>query len=115
MSGEHAGSEKAGVGIITQQIVADRVAYDERDDKGVEAKKKALVLVLNELTQIQFQAHDEHDIKKTDGGKHLHAAMGVVDPVETVGTDQHTGNDQSNDTGHIDPFEQDGCQQNNRQ
>ncbi|MPN56479.1 hypothetical protein SDC9_204169 [bioreactor metagenome] len=67
MCGEHACSKKTCINIIAQQIIAYRIANQQRNDKRVKSKGEALVPVLHKFTQIELQPDYEHDVKQADG------------------------------------------------
>ena len=112
---EHAGREKAGIGIVTQQIKTYGITDEQGDDKSVKTKRKTFVPVLLKLTQIEFQTNNKHDIQQSYGGEYLHPPLGMINKVKPIRAHDHTCHDQSDNTGDIKTFKKYGSQQNNQQ
>src|SRR5690606_5409107 len=112
--GKHTRNEHTGTEAVAKQIVTHGEPNGNGKQEGEKPKNKTLVLVLVELIHVQFKPGDEHDVQQADGRKKINGRI-LLNEKQTVRTDNHPGQNQSDDTGYFEPVEDDRREENNGQ
>ncbi|MPM47118.1 hypothetical protein SDC9_93826 [bioreactor metagenome] len=115
MRSKHTGRKETSVYVVPQQVVAYRESNGKRKDKGEETKDKAFVFIGDKLVQIKFQPYDKHNVKQSDRREHRHTRVIIIDKIQSERANDHSRNNKSDNTRHIEAFQQNRSQQNNSQ